>query len=64
MPAIADMTTFKALLEGGKSGPVIVPGKPEESLLVLQAEGKQKPFMPPKNTLAVIRPPTATTPTQ
>src|SRR5438034_3172574 len=44
-----DMATFKTLLEGGKSGPVIVPGKPEESLLVLQAEGKQKPFMPPKS---------------
>src|SRR5947209_20576377 len=44
-----EMTTFKALMEGGKSGAVIVPGKPDDSLLVLQAEGKQKPFMPPKN---------------
>ncbi len=43
------LETFKALQEGGKSGPVVAAGKPDESLLVLLAEGKQKPTMPPKD---------------
>lgn len=43
------LESFKAILEGGKSGPVVVPGKPDESLLVILAEGKKKPAMPPKD---------------
>jgi hypothetical protein len=42
------LETYKALQEGGKSGPVVTPGKPDESRLVLLAEGKDKPPMPPK----------------
>src|SRR5262249_17377748 len=43
------LETFKAMQDGGKSGPGVVPGKPDESPLVLLAEGKQKPAMPPKD---------------
>jgi hypothetical protein len=43
-----DMETLNGLLRGGKRGPAIVPGKPNESRLVLLAEGKGKPAMPPK----------------
>jgi Tol biopolymer transport system component len=43
-----NLETFKALQEGGKSGAVVVPGKPDESRLVLLAEGKEKLVMPPK----------------
>src|SRR5438067_10595376 len=42
------MDSFQALLKGGDNGPVIVPGKPDESRLVLLPEGKAKPPMPPK----------------
>src|SRR6266851_6312274 len=44
-----DLETFKGLMQGGKSGPVIVPGKPDESRLVLLPEHKDKPPMPPKS---------------
>lgn len=42
------MESFQTLLKGSDKGPVIVPGKPEESRLVLLPEGKAKPAMPPK----------------
>lgn len=42
------MDSVQALLKGGDNGPVIVPGKPDESRLVLLPEGKAKPPMPPK----------------
>jgi WD40 repeat protein len=41
------VTSVYALLEGGKSGPAVVPGKPEESLLYLLMVGKNSPPMPP-----------------
>src|SRR5205814_6052717 len=34
-------------LKGGDSGPVIIPGKAAESILVQQIEHAKKPFMPP-----------------
>jgi WD40 repeat protein len=43
-----DLETFKGLMLGGKNGAVVVPGKPDESRLVLQPEGKAAPAMPPK----------------
>jgi len=35
-----DQTTLAALLKGGRSGPAIVPGKPEESLLLKRVRGE------------------------
>ena len=43
-----DLTTFKTMQAGGEHGPVLVPGKPDESKMVVQVEGKAKPTMPPK----------------
>lgn len=43
------LESVKEMMAGGKSGAVLVPGKPDESRLVLLAEGKDKPVMPPKN---------------
>lgn len=43
-----NLETLKTLQEGGQNGAVFVAGKPDESKLVLQVEGKAKPFMPPK----------------
>ena len=36
-----------ALMKGGESGPVVVPGKGDESLLVKLIRHEKKPFMPP-----------------
>jgi WD40 repeat protein len=43
-----NLETYKGLLEGGGRGKALVPGKPDESLLVRLTEGKAKPAMPPK----------------
>src|SRR5438309_1181962 len=43
-----DLETFKGMMQGGKSGPVVMPGKPDASRLVLLPEHKDKPPMPPK----------------
>jgi WD40 repeat protein len=50
-----DLETFKGMVEGGKNGPVLVPGKPDASRLVLMPEKKAKPPMPP----STARQPTA-----
>ncbi len=57
-----NLETYQGLRAGGKSGPVVVPGKPDESRLVRLAEGKDKPAMPPKkakqpkpNEVAILR---------
>src|SRR5689334_6312867 len=43
-----DLETYKSLLEGGDHGPVLIAGKPGESLLVKLTEANEKPMMPPK----------------
>jgi mono/diheme cytochrome c family protein len=42
-----NMTTFADLLKGGDSGPPIVPGKPEESLIIQRVKGDGVRKMPP-----------------
>ncbi len=42
-----DLTDYESLSLGGNSGDVIVPGRPDASLLVLLVEKKRKPHMPP-----------------
>jgi hypothetical protein len=43
-----NLESVEGLRQGGKSGPVLLPGKPEESRFVLLPEGKAKPAMPPR----------------
>ncbi|MER3415788.1 MAG: NB-ARC domain protein [Gemmataceae bacterium] len=43
-----DMGSYAGLVKGGKRGPAIVPGKPDDSLLVKLASRSHKPVMPPK----------------
>src|SRR5690349_17241544 len=43
-----DLESYKTLREGGAHGEVVVPGKADDSRLVLMVEGKRKPTMPPK----------------
>ncbi len=40
------LETYEDLLKGGKHGPVMIPGKSEESRMVLMLEGKLQPRMP------------------
>lgn len=47
-----DQTSRATLLQGGRSGPAIAPGKPEESLLLKRAKGElpdEDPMPPPPN---------------
>src|SRR2546423_4985701 len=57
-----NLETYEGLRKGSSSGEVVVPGKPDESAIVLQVEGKDEPKMPPKEArqpkakeLAVLR---------
>jgi WD40 repeat protein len=43
-----DMSSFDALMKGGRRGKPIVPGKSEESLLYRSAARTHRPYMPPK----------------
>ena len=43
-----NLETYQGLRDGGGGGDVVLPGKADESRLVLMAEGKRKPVMPPK----------------
>lgn len=44
-----DLTTFRALSEGGDSGPAVVASKPLDSLLLQRVKGIDGPKMPPGN---------------
>ncbi len=41
-----DLTTWSGLLAGGQSGPAVIPGNPDQSLLVLRISGAEGPQMP------------------
>jgi WD40 repeat protein len=51
-----DLETYKGLQEGSDRGPAVVPGKPDQSPLVLLPEGKKDPKMPPKKAQRHPRP--------
>jgi WD40 repeat protein len=44
-----DIATYEALMRGGKSGKIIVPGKSSEGKFVKMIGKTDKPFMPPKS---------------
>lgn len=46
------LESHEDLMKGGDTGPPVVPGSPDDSPLILQVEGRAKPKMPPKRTLA------------
>ena len=47
-----DLTSRAAMLKGGDSGPAVVPGKPDKSLLVQAVRYLDTPRMPPRKKLA------------
>ncbi len=48
-----DISSYEALIKGGKRGKAVVPGKGDKSLLYLVAGRMKKPFMPPKGEKAM-----------
>ncbi|QDU96742.1 PSD1 and planctomycete cytochrome C domain-containing protein [Lignipirellula cremea] len=46
-----DLSTAASILAGSETGPVLVPSKPEQSLLVQVLGAKSKPHMPPDEQL-------------
>ncbi len=54
------LTSYEQVMAGGEHGEVIVPGKPNESELILKIQGKSEPAMPymqpplPKDTIKTI----------
>lgn len=42
-----DLEKLEGLLKGGDSGPAVVPGAPDESLIIQVASRSSEPFMPP-----------------
>lgn len=46
------LESHEDLMRGGDTGPPLVPGRPDESPLILQIESRAKPKMPPKKDLA------------
>src|SRR4051794_31806026 len=50
------LETYKSLKEGSDRGLAVVPGQPDESPLVVLAEGKKEPKMPPKKAMRHPRP--------
>ncbi|MCS7168529.1 MAG: c-type cytochrome domain-containing protein [Gemmatales bacterium] len=42
-----DMSTYEGLIKGGKRGPAVQPGRPNDSLLVQLAGRTKQPVMPP-----------------
>jgi mono/diheme cytochrome c family protein len=45
------LDSYAAALGGGDSGPAIVAGDPDQSLLVAKIERRDRPAMPPRRTL-------------
>ncbi len=45
------LDSFAGVLKGSKSGAMIVPGKPDQSKLLLVLDGRAKPAMPPKDNV-------------
>lgn len=42
-----NLEELETIIAGGKRGPAVIPGKPDESLLFLVSARHKKPFMPP-----------------
>lgn len=42
-----NLSTYQGVMQGGQNGAVVVPGKPEESELLIRVKGLSKPQMPP-----------------
>jgi len=45
---------YQSVLDGGRSGAVLVPGEPRESLLLKRVTGEMQPAMPPGGKLSAI----------
>jgi mono/diheme cytochrome c family protein len=46
------LDSYSAVMRGGDRGPVVVPREPADSLLLQKVTRRDRPFMPPRKTLA------------
>ena len=51
-----NLESVKAILESGEDGPIVVPGKSGESVILKAASHQAKPIMPPKKNKVGARP--------
>ncbi len=51
-----NLESVKSILDGGEDGPIVVPGKSGESILLKAAAHQAKPIMPPKKNKVGARP--------
>ncbi len=45
------MNSYAALMKGGRSGPAVTPGNPDESILIQVIKGTRPPKMPPQGSV-------------
>jgi hypothetical protein len=45
------LDSYVGVMRGGDTGPVVIPGDPNRSLLVAKVERRHRPAMPPRRTL-------------
>jgi len=45
-PEAIDLSSLKALMKSGEHGPIVIPGHPEKSKLILYVDGEKQPRMP------------------
>jgi|GEM_PF-1931195 len=45
------LADYASLMRGGNSGPAVVPGSPDQSLLILSIKGQKPPKMPPQGSV-------------
>jgi hypothetical protein len=44
-----DLSTYQGVMDGGSSGPAVVPGNPDASFLYLTLTHQEEPYMPEKS---------------
>jgi len=60
-PEGVDLSSYASLMKGGEKGPLVMPGQPEKSALLLYVDGTKQPRMPfrqaplSKGEIAAIR---------
>jgi hypothetical protein len=45
-PEGVDLSSYDAIMHGGRKGPIVIPGKPDQSVIVHYIDGSKNPRMP------------------
>lgn len=49
-PEKVDLSSYSSLMASGEHGPIVIPGHPEKSKIVMYVDGEKQPRMPFKKT--------------